>query len=296
MKTLGFALSVTVFAGLMSGTVIGQHTLVAKPIERHLGVKHVISARSSHKIEKHTASSANVRTAYLPPATDQESFRRLDTGVSLDKQGDADAVRADWQAAAIQYQSSLKIWPGNQQALYGLGRCAEADGNTDDAIRYYRSAIYTHPDPPMLPTIREGNVDKLMEYVLLLSQAGHEDEALAIYHRASGLLNYDQGQPNVDVLLPDFASGEANYTPQRLQAMAHVAIAVVYFAAGDNRAEQELKQAIQLAPESAIPHFYLGKILYAHNDIGAKAEYEKAIDLDGGQVGAAAKERIKLCR
>jgi len=164
-----------------------------------------------------------------------------------------EAVRlGNWAEARADYQNALALVPNNQQALYGMAQCAEAAGDTATALKYYRADIYSH-DNSRYGTVpgdgyQDNMPDNLMNYVILLSKVGEEQEAISIYNRAASLLNYDDGQPCLKVMLPGFAANSRTYTPQRLQAMARVAISIVDTAHGDQAALPELKQAISLAP------------------------------------------------
>ena len=144
---------------------------------------------------------------------------------------------------------------------------------------------------------------RLMEYVLLLSQAGQVDEARRVYNRAIHLLDYDpaSGRPREKVLLPELGdgSGQLPDTPQRLQAMAHLALGMELFAYSgyaDQKPLEQFQWAADLAPDSAATQFYLGKYLFGKNAPGAKAALEKAVQLGDDQTTAAAKEYLRLTR
>jgi len=223
-------------------------------------------------------------------------MRRLTQSVEISKQGDAEAKSGDWQAAISHYQEAVKIWPENRTALYGLGQYADAAGDTARAIEYYRAGIYENPSQGS-DGWREGNVVPLMEYAILLSKAGQEQEALVVYQRAVNLLNYEDGKQNLDVLLPDFGPGDRSYTPKLLQAMAHVAVAHGKEGFDNELALSHIQQAIALAPASPIPYFYRGHLAIFRGEFkGAKAAFAKAAQMGDAQVAAAVDKAQKLFR
>jgi tetratricopeptide (TPR) repeat protein len=224
----------------------------------------------------------------------------------LSEAGDVAAQKGDWQTARSKYQDALDLWSDNALALYGLAKCAENDGDTAAAIGYYRTAIYSH-DPKVYGSVpgdgyRTNDVGRMMEYVLLLSQTHQDTEAQKVYKRAAYVLNYQDskftGKPFLKVLLPEFGPGPGQiaYTPQRLQAMAHVTLSILSAGFDGKAAMPEIQKAVQLYPDSPVAYYYLGERLYAKSDKGAKAAYEKAAQLGGPQVGAAAQDALKNCR
>ncbi len=234
-------------------------------------------------------------------------MRRLSDSSDLADKGDADAARGDWAQADAHYRQALALWPGNDNALYGLGKEADAAGDTAGALGYYRKAIYTtnprHHGLVPGDGYDTNDVVRLMEFVLLLDKAGQKQEALAVYGRAAYLLNYrdadtNGGKPYLKVLLPGFdASPDAvSYTPRRLQAMARVAISNEERAFGSEDALPQAQEAVRLYPDSPITYFYLGKQLDFMEKKGAKAAYEKAAALGDDKVVAAAQEELKNCR
>lgn len=241
----------------------------------------------------------------LPGGTDASA--KSGPSAKLSEAGDAAAQKGDWETARSKYQDALDLWPDNALALYGLAKCAESDGDKAAAIGYYRTAIYSH-DPKVYGTIpgdgyRTNDAGRMMEYVLLLSQAHQDAEAQKVYKRAAYVLNYQDskfngGKPFLKVLLPEFGTGpgQVAYTPQRLQAMAHVTLSLLSSWFDGKVAMPEIQKAIQLYPDSAVANYYLGERLFAKSDKGAKAAYEKAVQLDGAQVGAAAHDALKNVR
>ena len=116
------------------------------------------------------------------PDANSDDLSRIDRSVALAKEGDTAVVQGDWLQTAAKYQQALNLWPHNRNALYGLGRCADFNGNAASVINYYRICIYFN-SPSAFETVpgdgyRESNVTKLMKYVLPESAEGS-----AIYGR-----------------------------------------------------------------------------------------------------------------
>lgn len=303
-------------ATLSVSAVIAQTTTAPKSKKAHRTAKHVTARLHAQPKAPNKAlvpSNAqaqvgqNVPTlfhgpmaAYAPPVVDQDSFRRLDKSVDLATAGDADAGRGDWAQASAHYQQALDLWPDNSTALYGLGKAADAAGDTTTAIRYYRTATFADNSPHTKWNTQTNDVTCLMEFALLLSKAGQEPEARAVYNRAAHLLNYQDadtngGKPYLKVLLPEFESGSdpLAYTPHRLQAMAHVAISIEAGGSGAKETIPQVQEAVRLYPDSPITNFYLGKQLDRMQKKGAEAAYAKAAALGDAQVVAAAQKALE---
>ena len=226
------------------------------------------------------------------------ALNRMNSSAKLARQGNIAADQGKWKEAKADFQQAQELFPNYMEALYGLGRCAEAEGDTASAIQYYRTAIYSH-DPGRYGTVpgdgyQTNDVGRMMEYVLLLSQVGQTTEALSVYQRAAGLLNYRDGQQYLDVLLPDFSPGGLSYTPQRMQAMAHVAIAYGKEGFNDTIALSHLQQAVALAPDMPQPYFYRAQH-WSHTRNGyakANADYTKAAKTGDVSVRNAVKKAL----
>ena len=83
------------------------------------------------------------------------------------------------------------------------------------------------------------------------------------------------------------------YTPQRLQAMARVAIAIERGSFGSKEAVTQAQEATRLYPESPVTNFYLGEQLNLKQKKGAKEAYTKVATLGDDKVIAVAQERLK---
>lgn len=229
---------------------------------------------------------------------------KIGASSKLSEAGDEAAKLGNWQIAASHYQDALDLWPDTPLALYGSAKCAEAAGNLDAAIGFYRAAVYSHNPAVYGTTPGDGwgtnNVEKMMDFVLTLIQAHQDAEAQKVYKRAAYVLNYQDskftGKPFLRVLLPEFgtSAGQVVYTPQRLRAIADTALA--HEEKGFGRHEEaiaHMREAVRLYPNSPVTQYYLGEALLgpAH-DSEAKAAYQKAAELGDERTIAAVKERL----
>ena len=235
---------------------------------------------------------------------------------NLVKIGDDFAKRGDGQNAQSQYQQALVLSPnfglGHQLALYGLIAYCRATGDTATELNYSRQAIYHHGSAA--DGFCENDSAKLMQFALLLNHVRQTTEAIQVYNRAASLLDYEPvtlldykngqfhgGQPRLKVLLPeivagDLLPGQVQYTPEHLQALADTALANQQQGfSSDKEALAHAEEAVNLYPDSAVTHYYLGEALPA-GDPKQKAEYQKAVELGDDSTVAAAKERIAVLR
>lgn len=205
------------------------------------------------------------------------------------KVGNADkAVRA--------FQEALGLEPNEVLALQRLAEGYTAQGNLDRAIDTYRFLLYDHPGKGWSSSC-SSDPALLMRFALALLQTGQAEEALSVYHHALGFFNYRDGKPANKVLLPEFGSGPGQwaYTPQRLQAMAHVALAEESAHFDGKEELSNLQVAAGLDPDSGIPQFYIGMYLFAHGRHDqAKAALQQAIQMGGDKMAAAAQEYLKI--
>ncbi len=197
--------------------------------------------------------------ASIPVITPEMSRWLLASSHSYDlsKVGDNFAKQGDWQNAQEAYQKALDLYPTNRQALYGMAACSQTAGDTNAQLSFYRKVVYSIN--PADRGFSETDPEKLMQFVLLLSQAGYADEALTVYTHAASLLNYMDGKQNIPMMLPAFGSapGQVPYSAKRVKALAHVGIAVK---TQDGQEKQtHLDEAIRLQPDLATAYFYKGR-------------------------------------
>ncbi len=223
---------------------------------------------------------------------------KIGASYKLSDAGDVAAKKGDWETAGSKYQAALDTWADNTAALYGLAKCAETNGNLDAAIGYYRTAIYSH-DPKDYAAFpgdgfRTNDVTKMMDFVLALSRDQQDAEAQKVYKQAAYVLNYEgsksTGKPFLRVLLPEFgtAPGDIAETPERLQAMAYVALSLEHGEIGNPLGIEETQNAVRLYPDSPVANYYLGEQLLLRHRHEAKTAFIKAAQLGDPQVKAEA--------
>ena len=171
-----------------------------------------------------------------------------------------------------------------------LAEAYQANHQPEQPLAAYRALIYPKPGQDWT-TSNQVSATVLMNYCLVLLQTGQEQEALAMYNRGLPLLNYDHGKPKLKVLLPAIGPDGSPYTPQFLQAMACLGIGIDTSGFDEVR----LREAVELAPDSVATNFYLGKYLYASNKVGAKAAFEKSIQLGDSTTAEEANKYLQFC-
>jgi tetratricopeptide (TPR) repeat protein len=240
---------------------------------------------------------AALRSHFNPMPPDPAFAAALQQEEAQRRLGETCQRTGDFSAAAAAYTRAHAMIPDDTSVVYHLAECAEAMGDTEAALRYYRSVVYTDAPPPLMRTIQENDGPKLIPFVLLLNKTGQAQEAVSVYNYAIARIDFDpgSGKQAVDVLLPQFGDGpgQVPYTPQGLEAMAHLAITVT---TNDmNIGRTNAQEAVGLAPDSALAHYYLGKCFYAlgHNT-DAKAELQQAVQLGDDQTVAAAKQILQF--
>lgn len=200
------------------------------------------------------------------PKINFDGIRKMSDSMEFSKLGDQAIKIQHWKAAGLYYNQALDLWSESPDALYGLAQCAHAAGDTAREADYYRKAVYqssyqqgTEQPPPF----RETGIPRLMEAAIVLSKAGQAAEAIYVYHHAAAIVNYTSGKPNLQVLLPAFgnAPGQLSYTPQRLQALAHVAQSIVSKTFDGTVVVSEAQEAVRVSPDSPIANYYLGEAL-----------------------------------
>jgi hypothetical protein len=168
-------------------------------------------------------------TVPIPPALQAKDARVA----ALCQDAEAQIKKGDLAVAASDYHQAVILDPLYRNNIYSEAECEASLGDIDSAIGTYRQAVYTDGGDADATTpeggCRETDVSRLMEYALVLNRAGDAQEAVSVYNHAATLLDFDPRQKGYEpVLLPQFGSetGQEDYTPQRLTAMADLATAV----------------------------------------------------------------------
>ena len=300
MKSLGLIFP-AVLITLFTCSLAAMHRKVGVAEKPSTIVEHAVPERTvvNHpSAEPLVPRRAGVGASPLSPDRERaflEYARVSSRSLHIAEQGDVAAKAGDWTRAQAYYQQALAVWPDDSLALYGMGQCADAAGDMESAVKYYRTASYADNSPHSVYNTQTNDSERLMEFVLLLSKDGQQKEALSVYQRAAGLLNYMDGKQNLDVLLPDFRPGGWVYTPQRMEAMAHVAIAYQKEGFDNKLVMTEQEKAIALAPDSPLPYFYKGRVLIGKGGRSREmlAAFRKAAQLGDDDTKAAVDKQMK---
>lgn len=241
-----------------------------------------------------------------PPVSTDEV---IDVGGSeaFCQKGKVEINKGNWHAALTDFQQALSLLPESPEALYGKAQCIAALGDTAAALKTYRALVYTS-DPSRFGItpgdgFQENGVTHLMQFALLLNKTGQTAEAISVYSHGAYFLDYEKDQFNVvhqtaKVLWPELVEvrtlgGQVRYTPERLQALAETGIAHEEMAFGsDKEAVAHLRDAVKLYPDSPVTYYYLGNALLVKDRVGAKAAYQKAVQLGDVQTAAAVKNQL----
>lgn len=203
----------------------------------------------------------------------------------------AEAARGDWAQALPNYQQALTLDPENPIALYGMVDFSVTEGDTQAAIGYYRQVIYAKSQPPNLPTFRDSTVYRLMDFAILLSQSGQQEEAVRVYQQAAHTLNYNGDKPKLTMMFPEFGDGPGQiaFTPKRLQALADVGWVFDHVDFDRAGARKRLQEAVELYPDSPVVYFYRARHAATYREAGsnAPADFDRAAQLSNPAQKAA---------
>jgi superkiller protein 3 len=176
------------------------------------------------------------------------------------------------------FEQALQIDPGSGLALKGLGVLAIGRRDFVAAADYLQRACAIEEDASTLSMLG-----------VALHNTGRDEEAEAAYRKAIDLdPTYEEAYFNLGVVLRDDRPGEAQENFRIALALdsemacAHREMGFVLAQEREwQKAEVELRKAIELDPADIWAHIYLGSCLLglSHRD-GAMAEFEIAAKLD----------------
>ena len=199
-------------------------------------------------------------------------------------------------------QESLGYDRINGLAFQLLAEAYTATGQLDKAVDTYRTVMYNRIAPGV-GNNQCNNINVVMDFALVLLRTNNIEEAITWHNHGADLMNpkgnNTQGNPYTKIRFPRFGknadAGEIAYTPQRLQALAYVALAKAEWNMGQEPAALgHFREAMRLYPESPVPHFFLGEVLPWRDD--SKAAYARAAQLGDDKVKAAAYKEIRIRR
>lgn len=179
------------------------------------------------------------------------------------------------EQAIVSLNKAHILWPDSAATYRWLAEAYEADGHPSLAIANYRLLFYGWPNRNSLAdtkNLKSGKVpaDKpsdyntpdpeitdptlLMQFSLLLQQAGQEDEARTIFER--GMEALSTRIRNSQGPLPPLFSDELT-SPEALEAATRTALAINQATYQDKQgAQANLKRSLQLQPDSSIASYY----------------------------------------
>jgi hypothetical protein len=125
---------------------------------------------------------AALRSHFNPMPPDPAFAAALQQEEAQRRLGETCQRTGDFSAAAAAYTRAHAMIPDDTSVVYHLAECAEAMGDTEAALRYYRSVVYTDAPPPLMRTIQENDGPKLIPFVLLLNKTGQAQSTTTPLH------------------------------------------------------------------------------------------------------------------
>ncbi len=241
------------------------------------------------------------------PTIPQEEINRQRAEVTgYIKKGQLQLKQKQNDAAIITFKHALTRDPAEHHAYLGLVDAYTAKGDLASAVQTYRTLLYPRPDKNW-STGQEINIKTLMRFALLLNQTGQKDEALTVYRRALGFLNFMDNKPRTEYPLPmnisfDGSNADNVYSPARFEAAARTAIGMEEYLNGDeNEGEKQLTQALVVQPRFGPAWLYKALVLNRLSLMGdrsiKKEEIAAAFDTAEQLVhGGEAKARVTKWR
>lgn len=188
--------------------------------------------------------------------------------------------------------------PFKAQVLYVLGKAYYHKGPyfMDEAVKFLESSVtegYTATDTLEYVAVAYSNLGEFEKSVIAFEQAlslGKSD--LLLLAAARAYLHTEQKDKAETAALEALSITEDSLVREKSRYL----LGELYFARGDyNQAENQYKLVLEMNPESADAHYYLGIIWQERGDpIRARAEWRKAVSLDPMHTAARQKlaERI----
>lgn len=220
----------------------------------------------------------------LAAYTEGAKYRRPNA-YDLEVVGADYVLLGDYADADKWFSKSVEWEPGNQQAIYYLGRAKYNENRFEEAIDAFRRCLNLDPKDVKA----EDNLG------LSYQGLGRNEEAAAAFRQAiawqAGSALKDPGPYiNLGALLLETAKPEQalpylleakTIAPRDVKARRELGKAYLALTRLDE-AQPELEKAVELAPENAPAHFVLGQ-LYRKRGLSekAKAEFDRYAELNG---------------
>ena len=244
----------------------------------------------------------------LPPGkTDPALIEAGQNAQDAIVQGEALLKSGHVKDAVSAFQNALSYAPTDGLAYRRLAEAYAAAGKLREASRAFHKFLVEGFGPGNGNGGVGDTADEWAEYALVLVKTGQTADAVQAYNHAASLLDYEggdvqNGKQTVKVLLPELVAErtlpeQVQYTPEHLQALADTALAHEEMSFGSNKeAVTHMREAVKLYPDSPVTNYYLGEALLVKDSAGAKAAYQKAVELGDDKTVAAAKERLSVIR
>ena len=211
----------------------------------------------------------------------KERLERGKQAAALNYQGESKLAAGDANAALLLFDKARLVYPelpgyyGSARAYVALGRNEEARAAYQKFIKFQARFGDYHVGNSADMSINPA-VPPLMNYAILLSKMGQQQDAIDVYHRGLRSLNAGDFGEEIVALTRTFGTdtGDTAYTPAKLQAAAHLALAIerhLY----DGASQKDVEQAVALDPEWKLAQFYKKMIaLYTKKTPDKKAVSE----------------------
>ncbi len=188
-------------------------------------------------------------------------------------QGEALLKKGKIEAALSSFRNAMEYLPNDPLALE---RIAETYTSADRLVEANQTYYKLFNEAKWQSVSGSPNV--YLGYALVLAETGQAQEAVTFYHEGARRLNYIDGKQNLKVMLPAFGDAEWQipYSPQALQAMAHVGLAI--YSQEEKEKLAHLDAAIKLQPNMPQAYYYKGQVLWSESGRNreALAAYQKA--------------------
>ena len=188
-------------------------------------------------------------------------------------QGEALFRQGKTEAALSSFRNAMQYLPNDPLALQRIAETYVSMGRLMEANQTYYKLFHEANWQSV-----GGNSSVYLGYALVLAKTGQTELATEFYQEGAARLNYIDGKPNLKVMLPAFGDGEGQvpFSPQALQAMAHVGIGV--YSQDFKEKLAHLDAAIKLQPDMPQAYYYKGQVLYGMSgrSRAALAAYQQA--------------------
>ncbi|MGV3617836.1 MAG: tetratricopeptide repeat protein [Fimbriimonas sp.] len=210
------------------------------------------------------AMTVGVGCAQLTPTPAQAAPAQSDAqekAAELVMRGKDRLVEGRTKEAAEAFQKALTILPSHGEAKEGLAHAYMTLGRDAEALKIYRPMVKFDAGWNDLYTSAGIVQPVLFRYAILLARNGEVETAKAVYYAGLRFLNPKgflemEPLPLKVVFDSDPHATVWSYTPQRLEAAAEMALAMISMAEGAEARIAHVDRARTLAPDWGYPALY----------------------------------------